>query len=85
MIDPVKDALTTSIRPCFRATTAMINSAAFPSVALRNPPMFSPARSATCSVALPNKPARGTIAPHDKAKISVCESGLRVLYVHANW
>lgn len=46
-----------------------------PSVALSKPPIPSPARSAMCSVAVPNHPARGMIAAAESRKMSVCESG----------
>ena len=62
MIDPVIEALTTPVKPLFNATSAMINSAAFPKVALRKPPTPAPERDASCSVARPIQPARGTIA-----------------------
>jgi hypothetical protein len=38
MIEPVIDALTTSILPVWRAKNAMMSSVAFPKVALRRPP-----------------------------------------------
>src|SRR6185312_5855855 len=39
---------------------AMISSAAFPKVALRNPPRAGPDRRASCSVPSPIRPASGT-------------------------
>ena len=42
MIEPVSDALTTSIRPACRAKNAMISSAMLPNVALRMPPTCGP-------------------------------------------
>ena len=62
MIEPVSEALTTSSMPARSATSAMISSAALPSVALRKPPMPSPRRAASFSVARPRSPASGTIA-----------------------
>ena len=43
MIEPVSEALTTSIRPAWRAKNAMISSAMLPNVALRMPPTCGPA------------------------------------------
>ncbi len=62
MIDPVSEAFTTSVIPLLSATKAMINSAAFPKVALRKPPIPAPERAASCSVARPIQPASGMIA-----------------------
>ena len=45
MIDPVSDALTTSMRPACRAKNAMISSAMLPNVALRIPPTCGPVRA----------------------------------------
>src|SRR6185437_7666506 len=45
MIDPVMEAFTTLVRPLERAMPAMISSAAFPKVALSNPPRPSPTRA----------------------------------------
>ena len=42
MIEPVSDALTTSIRPACRAKNAMMSSAMLPNVALRIPPTCGP-------------------------------------------
>ena len=42
MIEPVSDALTTSISPAWRAKNAMISSAMLPNVALRIPPTCGP-------------------------------------------
>src|SRR5688572_9458914 len=49
---------------------AMINSAALPKVALSSPPIPSPSRSASCSVARPIRPASGMIASAAVAKIA---------------
>ena len=59
MMLPVIDALTSSMCPLRSATTAMINSAALPNVALRKPPSPAPARRASCSVPRPINPASG--------------------------
>src|SRR5204863_237078 len=59
-IDPTIEAFTRSSFPAFSATTVMISSAAFPSVAFRSPPAFGPVRSASSSVASPRRPASGT-------------------------
>src|ERR1041384_2567480 len=61
-IDPVSDALTTSVRPARRPWKAMIISAAFPNVAFNSPPIPAPIRSDKLSVALPIQPASGIIA-----------------------
>src|SRR6266480_1772738 len=45
MIDPVMEAFTTLVRPLERAMPAIISSAAFPKVALSNPPRPSPTRA----------------------------------------
>jgi hypothetical protein len=37
--------------PAFNATKAMINSGALPNVAFNNPPIASPVRTESCSVA----------------------------------
>ena len=58
-IDPVSDALTRSSRPARSATIARISSAAFPNVALSNPPTAGPVRWASASVASPMAAARG--------------------------
>ena len=42
MIEPVSEALTTSIRPAWRAKNAMMSSAMLPNVALRMPPTCGP-------------------------------------------
>ena len=77
MIEPVMDALTTSVRPLCRAIKAMINSAAFPKVALSNPPTPEPTRSDRCSVARPINPATGMIAMQEQKNShrSLCNAG----------
>jgi hypothetical protein len=62
IIDPVILALTTSIKPAFRATKAIINSVALPKVAFKNPPIPGPTTTAISSVAVPIQAARGRIA-----------------------
>src|SRR5437870_394346 len=57
---PVIDALTRATCPFPSATMAMINSAALPNVALRNPPHAGPRRCARCSVPSPISAASGT-------------------------
>src|SRR4051812_2666757 len=59
MMLPVIDALTSSMWPLRSATVAMINSAALPKVAFRNPPHAGPTRRASCSVPTPIRPASG--------------------------
>ena len=56
----VIDAFTSSTRPPWSATTAMMSSAALPNVALRKPPMAGPDRRASSSVPRPMIPASGT-------------------------
>jgi hypothetical protein len=56
------DARTMSKNPALSATSAMISSGAFPNVALSKPPMASPVRVASCSVAITISRAMGTIA-----------------------
>src|SRR5439155_1680753 len=62
MIEPVREALTTSARPLDRAKIAMISSVALPKVALRRPPTPGPACLPSSSVASPRNQASGTIA-----------------------
>ena len=75
MIEPVIEALTTSSMPARSATRAMISSAALPSVALRKPPIASPTRAASFSVARPSRPASGTMAMQATTKPSSGASG----------
>ncbi len=62
MIEPVREALTSSISPALRAKIPMISSAALPSVAFIRPPKVGPVRAASSSVAIPIRCASGTIA-----------------------
>jgi hypothetical protein len=71
MIDPVMDAFTTLVRPLERAMPAMISSAAFPKVALSNPPRPSPRRAASASVARPIHPATGMMPRAEQTKSAV--------------
>ncbi len=59
IMDPVMEAFTNSNRPLLIANRVMINSAAFPSVALINPPIFGPVWDARPSVPSPMRPASG--------------------------
>jgi len=61
-IAPISEARTISKYPAFRATRAMINSGALPKVALSRPPIASPVRIATCSVACTISRAIGMMA-----------------------
>src|SRR5438876_11169373 len=71
MIDPVMEAFTTLVRPLDRAIPAMISSAAFPKVALSNPPRPSPTRAASASVARPIQPATGMMPRAEQTKSAV--------------
>ncbi len=53
MMEPVKEALTTSILPAVSAKNAMMSSAMLPKVALRMPPTWGPARPPSRSVEMP--------------------------------
>ena len=75
MIEPVSEALTTSSMPARSATRAMISSAALPSVALRKPPIPSPTRAASFSVARPSRPASGMMATQASTNTSSGLSG----------
>jgi len=70
MIDPVIEALTSGyiLGPCASATSAIVNSAALPNVALSNPPSPAPSLAARLSVARPISPAKGTIATPEATK-----------------
>src|SRR5215467_7089873 len=71
MMDPVMEAFTTLVSPLERATPAMISSAAFPNVALSNPPRPSPTRAASASVARPIQPATGIMPRAEQTKSAV--------------
>ena len=74
MIEPVSDALTTSIRPACSAKNAMINSAMLPNVALRIPPTCGPVSDPRRSVDRPTTHARPRIAIAETTKISVASA-----------
>ena len=65
MIEPVSDALTTSMRPAWSAKNAMISSAMLPNVALRIPPTCGPVSDPSRSVDSPTTQARPRIAAAD--------------------
>lgn len=71
MIDPVIEAFTTLTRPLDSAMPAMISSAAFPKVALSNPPRSFPTRAARSSVARPIQPATGIMPRAEQTKSAV--------------
>ena len=62
MIEPVIEALTTSMRPACRAKKAMISSAMLPKVAFRIPPTCGPVSAPRRSVERPTTQARPRIA-----------------------
>jgi hypothetical protein len=68
---PVRDPRTTSVKPSFTASSAMISSGALPNVALRNPPTPGPVWWAACSVASPISQARGIRAAEASANSAV--------------
>jgi hypothetical protein len=59
------------VRPLERAIPPMISSAAFPNVALSNPPNPSPTRQASASVARPIQPATGMMPRAEQTKSAV--------------
>ena len=71
MIEPVRDALTTSIRPACRAKNAMMSSAMLPNVALRIPPTCGPVSEPSRSVERPTTQARPRIASAATMKMTV--------------
>ena len=71
IIDPVREAFTTLVRPLESAMPAMISSAAFPKVALSNPPKPSPTRAASASVARPIQPATGMMPRAEQTNSAV--------------
>ena len=77
MIEPVMEAFTTSMWPARRAMNAMMSSAALPKEALSRPPMPSPMRWASCSVAWPIQPAIGMMARAETMNSAVpfCQAG----------
>ena len=71
MIEPVSDALTTSVRPACRAKNAMISSAMLPNVALRMPPTCGPVRAPRRSVDSPTTHASPRMPVAATMKMSV--------------
>ncbi len=71
MIEPVSDALTTSIRPAWSAKNAMISSAMLPNVALRMPPTCGPVSAPSRSVDSPTTHASPRIAAADTTNRTV--------------
>ena len=71
MIEPVSDALTTSIRPACRAKNAMISSAMLPNVALRMPPTCGPVSDPRRSVDRPTTQASPRIAAAETTNSTV--------------
>ncbi len=71
MIEPVRLAFTTSIRPSWSAKNAMISSAMLPKVALRIPPTCGPVIAPIRSVAWPMSQAspRIEIAARPKTRV----------------
>src|SRR5262245_5519191 len=75
-IAPAIEAFTSTYCPARSAANAISSSVRLPSVALSRPPIMSPVRAATASVARLSSAASGTIAKTDTTKSSVCASGL---------
>ena len=73
MIEPVSDALTTSISPACKAKKAMISSAMLPNVALRIPPTCGPVSEPRRSVESPTTHASPRIASADAMKRTVSD------------
>ncbi len=69
MIEPVIEAFTRSVSPRRSAKRVMISSAAFPNVALSNPPRELPRRAAACSVPSPIQTASGSSDNAEAAKM----------------
>ena len=70
MIEPISEALTISNSPAETSSTARISSVKLPKVALRRPPTRGPEWMASESVARPIRPASGTIARQEVAKMT---------------
>jgi hypothetical protein len=68
MMEPVREAFTTSSSPARSAARARMSSAAFPRAAERKPPSAVPTCAESASVARPMRPASGTTARHAAAK-----------------
>ena len=71
MIEPVIDALTTSMSPACSAKNAMISSAMLPNVALRMPPTCGPVSDPSRSVERPTTQASPRIAAPATTKMTV--------------
>jgi len=71
MMEPVMEALTSSISPARMAKSVMMSSAALPRVAFSRPPMRGPVCAAISSVAWPRMPAVGITASADRMNKSV--------------
>ena len=71
MIEPVSDALTTSMSPAWSAKNAMISSAMLPKVALRMPPTCGPVSEPSRSVERPTTHASPRIATADTTNRTV--------------
>ena len=71
MIEPVSDALTTSMSPACSAKNAMISSAMLPNVALRMPPTCGPVSEPSRSVESPTTQARPEDRDRRHEKITV--------------
>ncbi len=74
-IAPAIDAFTRTYWPALRAARAIRSSVRLPRVALSKPPMVSPVRAATASVARLNSAASGMMASADSTKRNVCACG----------
>ena len=74
-IAPAIEAFTSTYCPARNAASAISSSVRLPNVALSRPPIVSPVRDATASVARLNSAASGTIASTDRKNSSVWASG----------
>src|SRR5579862_6019984 len=77
-IAPAIEALTSTYCPARNAAKAMSSSVRLPSVALSRPPIMSPVRAATDSVAWLNSAANGTMAATESTNRRVWASGLAI-------
>ncbi len=71
MIEPVSDALTTSVSPACSAKNAMISSAMLPNVAFRMPPTCGPVSEPRRSVDRPTTQASPRIDAADRTNSTV--------------
>ena len=74
MIEPVSDALTTSVSPACSAKNAMISSAMLPNVALRMPPTCGPVSEPSRSVDSPTTQASPRIDAADRTNSRVAST-----------